>query len=225
MFPLPLLSQATAPGRASGAVRDEAGAPVAGVEVLLVPAARPGNAAQVRTAAVRTSQDGRFSADDLQDGTYSVCMYVPRSDYLNSCLWNPNNAKVTVEGGRPVDIPPVTLRKGHRTQVRLTDPAGYLRRVEPARESGAHVLIGVFTPARQFVPATLVSVSPTEKIYEVVLPFATALAITAASDYYQLANTTGEALNKGHNASAPVTVARGAPQTIVDLRITGLHTR
>lgn len=121
-------------GVIKGQVRNEKGAPAAGVfvsasTVFKGPGSRPFN------ATTNTAQDGSYTISRVPPGTYRICVQLPADSLLHSCLWNTGpEATVAVSGSQTANAPAVVAKKGRLLEVKVNDAQGLLDASERSKE-------------------------------------------------------------------------------------------
>src|SRR5581483_2362320 len=102
---------------------------------------------------VSTGGDGGFQVSGLAAGTYSVCVQVPYSSYLDPCEWATTPPQFTINGAQKVNGLGISLITGSILRVRINDPSQFLKQ---KTSDGRNPLLilgiwggrGVFRPLR-----------------------------------------------------------------------------
>ncbi|HEY7390444.1 MAG TPA: hypothetical protein VH640_18145 [Bryobacteraceae bacterium] len=167
---------------------------------------------------VQSGSDGSFRFDQLNDGTYRLCAQVPKSAWLNPCQWGLQAPIVTLSTANPSATVAVALKTGAVVPIRVDDPGQLLTHYE-GTVPGAHLLIGIGTDARVFMPAAVISQDSGGRNQQVVVPFNSAVKLVVFSSQFQLSSS-GIPLPRA-SSTIPIGVPSGqTPPTIV-LQVTG----
>ena len=78
----------------SGRVIDEDGTPVKGAEITL----QHYQPVKGRSQKITTAPNGAFTIPELPSGEYASCVTVPKTDYVDDCLWGLNFPPQIVPG-------------------------------------------------------------------------------------------------------------------------------
>jgi hypothetical protein len=210
---LPAASLFAQAGSVTGLVTDESAKPIAGALITAHRATLPA-ASGSATAAVQ----GTFQIGGLAPGSYTVCVQVPGTDFLDTCEWAILPPRVDVKAGQAVTGLRFKLKKGAILHVRLNDPRKLL---EPAASGKTvpYVLMGVQTAKGLLHPAALVSKDATGRTHAVMVPFDTPLKFTLYSPHVALADEKGAPA--GHGPIVPITLPSGASPKPLTFNVTG----
>jgi hypothetical protein len=160
--------QAQTSGQVSGVVLDgKKGVAKARVQAVLVVDPRRGAA----NPAVFTQTDaaGTFQFTDLSQGSYRICVDVPDGDLLDPCDWSESPVTLDVKADQTVTGIQVKLERGVWVEVRIDDDKRTFRAVE-APGTGATVLVGVYGPDEQYLPAREVREDGQGRTYRMLVP-------------------------------------------------------
>jgi hypothetical protein len=111
------------------------------------------------------------------------------------------------------------LKKGVEVPIRIDDPGQFLLQNE-GRFAGAHLLVGVSTPASTFRPAVLTSRDGIGKTLTVVVPFDKQVQLSVASSFFKLADSIGTPFSRT-GVGIPVFVPAGQRPATVRLSVAG----
>jgi hypothetical protein len=221
-FCVPAASLFAQAGSLVGSITDVGNKPVAGALVIASRKTLP-----VGTGRATSAADGTFQVSALQAGSYTVCVRVPGSDFLDTCEWYVLPLQVDVKAGQAVTGLKFKLQRGAILQIRLNDPANILA---PAVSTATaktvpSVLMGIQTTKGLFRPVALVSKDATGTTHAVTVPFDTALNFTVLSPNASLADAKGAPLTApvgqgGFNV--PVKIASGTSPAPLTFNVTGL---
>lgn len=209
-------------GVITGAVRGEDGSSVAGAYVTLhlsfpsTPALRQRFQTQW---GVYSGSGGSFQFSGLRNGTYRLCVQAPQTAWLDPCEWGLPIPSMTLTGAQRSQSITVSLRKGVEVPIRIDD-AGQILLQSEGRIAGAHLLVGVRTPAFTFRPAVLTAQEGTGRTLRVVIPFDRPVKVEVASSFFKLADSNGAAFSRPGTA-IPVTVPAGQKAPTIRLSVTG----
>lgn len=152
-------------GVVSGTIVDDSGKPVGGARVTLMPLA----AIPLRPPSVTSAAKGTFAVAGLSPRRYMVCVTVQSGVFVNACTWDTGPVVVNVPNGKDVNGVQVVLKKASFLKVRVTDRQNAL---PPLKAKGQpRLVIGVFTPRRNFIPATIVRQDNSGRDLQVAIPF------------------------------------------------------
>lgn len=192
-------------GRILGQVRDERLRPIAGarIDVSLVPTAAGAKIKPYLTAAL-TRRDGTFQID-VPPGMFSVCAALPKSDLLDSCLWDVP-LRPNVQAGGTVHLEPVMLRQAYPLTIRIEDSGAVL-----ASSKGTigkrQILVGVSLPNGGYLPAPLRTKTQNLRIHQVLIPRDTPVSLSVFAKGVRLNNEAGAALDTNKTLRVEVNLA------------------
>jgi hypothetical protein len=218
---LPAASLFAQTGGLAGSVTDESNQQVAGALVIANRETLP-----VASGRATSAADGTFLVSGLPAGSYTVCVQVPGSDFLDTCEWYILPLRVDVKAGEPVAGLKFKLQKGAILQVRLNDPGNVLA---PAASTATvkavpHVLLGVQTIRGLLRPVTLVSKDATGTTHAVTVPFDTALNFTVLGSNVSLADEKGAPVGQAGvqgGSNVPLKIPSGTSPAPLTFNVTG----
>lgn len=222
---LPCLAQQAPVGDAgviTGTVRGEDGSSVTGAYVTLHLSfiSRPALRQRLQTQwGLYSGPDGSFRFSGLGVGTYRLCVQAPRTVWLDPCEWGFAVPSVTLTSAQRSQSITVPLRKGVEVPIRIDDASQVLLQSE-GRIAGAHLLVGVRTPASTFRPAVLASQEAAGRTLHVVIPFDKPVHVEVASSFFKLADSSGAAFSRPGTA-IPVMIPAGQKAPTIRLSVTG----
>jgi hypothetical protein len=116
-------------GQISGTVRDDAGVPVAGAQVLVGRTFPIVGVTGARAFNTVTDAQGRYSVANLSAGSYKICPSAADRQLLDPCLWAAKQPLVNLVAGQNAVVN-VALETGSYVQVRVDDPGAKVAAVE-----------------------------------------------------------------------------------------------
>jgi Carboxypeptidase regulatory-like domain len=220
---IPLAGQLAAAQVASaqmnGAIQDEMGRPLAGARVVYTRNTRlvhgkdgkyqdaPGESrfsAQVTTDAI-----GRYQVPNLPPGDYDLCSDAP--GYLATCEWT-GWRRASVAQAQVLENGAMQLTKGVTVNIRINDPLSLLK---GANTIASPLVVGVRDRSGRLHPGRETPVSGGSHVFQVDVPYGTALNVWLHSWRFLLTNSTGAAMNR-LGAQVPFQVAvNGTAPTFV----------
>jgi hypothetical protein len=206
-------------GSVRGLVADETGRPIGGALVSLhaEPAANTAPAARVAFNATASSgQDGSFSFASVPAGPYRLCARAPSSDLVNGCLWTPTAFPLQVAAGAATTAPAIVLRKGATLRIRMADPSNLIDLNAAARP----LTVGAFSAVGLFIPSGPATKTGNVREYALVVPTGVAIRPSILAPGFQAAYAGGSPVDTGRGSGAPVTVADGATEHVIQVTVT-----
>jgi hypothetical protein len=194
---------------------DENNQPVPGARISAVRASAPGNAPVQSLAGA----DGGFAINAASPGTYTLCVQTPGADFLNPCDWETQMPSATVAAGQQTAPITIRLKRGARVRVRIDDPAQAL--LQETLGTGVHLLVGVWTTKKTFLPAAIATRDSQGREYSTVVPFDATTSLTVTPARLALADAAGKALPT-QPAPIPITVTRGTTPNILRFQVKGV---
>ena len=202
-----------------GAVLDELGRPLAGARVVYAqkPRILPGKFGKGRSAPVErtlsskviTDAFGRYEIPQLPSGDYYLCMTAP--GYLTNCEWAQWRL-ATVAQGQVLDHGPVQLPKAAPVTIVINDPLSLLKEVKPPNSP---LVVGVRDGFGRLHPARETAVVGNSHMFQVDVPYGTAMNVWLHSWRFFLTDSRGVALDQ-RGAQVPFQVAlNGAAPTFI----------
>ena len=185
-------------GSMSGKVVDESGIPVQGAQIQF----QHFQAVQGRGQQITSKNDGSFTIPQLPAGDYASCVTVPKSDFVDDCVWNltflpriqpavaataaggkatpaklitdvpHGSAKITVSSESATLAQQLSVRKGARIVIQFLDPSKQL-------DKQTHLIVGALSPNGIMIPAEPATGSVLA--FEVVIPFDTPVNVYIGS--------------------------------------------
>jgi Carboxypeptidase regulatory-like domain len=219
---LPAVSLFAQAGSLAGSVTDQSSKPVTSAIITAHRETLP-----VASGKATSAADGTFQIGGLLEGSYTVCVQVTNSDFLDTCEWSTLPLRVDVQAGQPVVGLKFQLQKGAIVQVRLNDPGNLLA---PAASTATiktavpHVLMGVETIRGLLRPVALVSKDATGTTHAVTVPFDTALSFTVVGTNVSLADEKGAPVGQAGvqgGPSVPLKIASGTSLMPLTFNVTG----
>jgi hypothetical protein len=202
-----------------GTILDERGRPLAAARVVYTRNARviPGKNGKWRNAPrerrfsskVTTDASGRFQISQLPAGDYDLCMDAP--GYLATCEWT-GWRRATLAEGQALDHGAIQLTKSVAVTIRVNDPLSLLK---AANTMASPLVIGVRDRWGRFHPSRETSVNAVSHIFQVDVPYGTALNVWLHSWRFLITDSAGAPINR-LGAKIPFQVlADGATPTFV----------
>lgn len=186
-------SQAT--GGVQGAVKDDVGQPLAGVNVVLTTTDH-----NLQPAIGTTDSSGNFSVTGLKPGNYTICLNDAANKHLDPCSWSAGT-KVVVKPNQNVTDNLVTGVAAATLQVRVDDPSKLL---DP--KSGAGVpMVAVILSNDTLAPMNLVQSDDGGKTFQIAVPPGSH-KLFIRSNVYKIADGRGEDLDGPVRADGKVAV-------------------
>lgn len=184
----PVMAQAT--GTITGKIEDEKGgnfAPGARLSAVLMPDT-PRNFTPF-VAHAQTNPDGSYRLGGLPAGRYEICLQPLAGDYIENCRWGKPDAIATVAGAV---VLPLNLRltRGKVFTIEVEDGDQFLDRHE-GKSPGGVLFIGVTTPSRDFLKATVAQDTKIKRTYQVIVPVATQFQVRFSSQLFELVSEKG----------------------------------
>jgi len=215
-----VLAQQTSPvsGSISGVLKGEDGTAIRGGTILLHLARpiRPKLVQQTDWSGV-TAASGVFQFAGLPEGTYTLCVRVQGSTWLNPCEWNFPTPTAVISHSNPNTSVTIVLRRGAVVPVRIDD-AGQLLAQHEGKTRGAGLLLTVSSPAFFFRLVPLVAHDSSGRNYEIVVPYNTPLTLVVHPSFYHVNDASGAALSQRTSTKIPLLVPAG--QKISPIRFT-----
>lgn len=155
----------------SGVVRDEAGAPVANVQVLAIkPVAPAATSTSLLAFGAITAADGSFRIANMDPGPYNLCANADsRRGYVNVCDWGRYSGQVTLAAGTRATGTQITMERGVRVELRLEDASALVRVPEKQAEKNP-LLLGLFGAEGMFHGFVLEDRDANGHNYAIVVP-------------------------------------------------------
>jgi hypothetical protein len=197
-LPLILLCSLLAQGqtrnaRIAGQVLDERLRPISGarIDVSLVPDA--GARVKPFQAATLSRMDGTFQID-VPAGTINVCAALPKSGLLDTCVWD-RPLRPVASAGKTVLLKSMLLRRGYPVAVRIEDAGAVIANSLPKGPlTKRQVLVGVALPNGGYLPAPLVSKSPTRRVHQLLVPRDTPISLSVFAKGLNVVDAKGAAV-------------------------------
>ncbi len=219
---LPAASLFAQAGSLAGLVTDESNKPISGAFITAHRETLP-----IASGRARAAANGTFQVNGLPAGSYTVCVQVPGSDFLDTCEWYILPLRVDVKAGQAVAGLKFKLHKGAIVHVRLNDPGKLLERSSTAKAVPS-VLMGVQTIRGLLRPVTLVSKDATGTTHAVTVPFDTALNFTVLSPQVSLSDEKGTPLAAPAGqagllgaSNVPLAIPSGTIPKLLTFNVTG----
>ncbi|MFN3327048.1 MAG: carboxypeptidase-like regulatory domain-containing protein [Bryobacteraceae bacterium] len=188
-----------------GRVINEAGAPVSGALITYTRSFGQG-APGAAVASARANETGTFNIRDLAAGSYAICVQTPGQLYLDPCIWDDPEAKVTLAANQTRRDMRLTVRTGARLRVRITDENRLL--AGSAREGAeGHVEAGIWMPNGLYLRLPIVA-RDSGQSHEIVVPTGTSLHLSLTMTGVALYEKDGDGLPPGRAAIA-VNIPKG----------------
>lgn len=198
-----------------GVISDQNGNAVVGASITATGAyvaQTPGGPPQSENYSTVSTAGGQFLFSSVNSGSYTLCVSVPGTAYLDPCRWS-SGPNVIVSPGQQATAN-VVLATGALLQVRIADPAQHL-----ANGDGA-VLLGLSSPSTFFHPLNPVVSAATAATFQIAFPPNTALTFEISSNKLQLADAKGATLTTA-TASTQILVTAGQANPTLNFTITG----
>jgi hypothetical protein len=138
-------------------------------------------------------ENGSFTLGKLLPGTYTICAQAAQAAQIDPCHWSQTPPQVTVAAGQVVTGFTISTQKASILNIRVDDPKHLLTGPKTA-QGLPHVLVGVYTLAGQFYPASVTKKDGTGINYTVTVPFNTALRFAISSKHVKLSDSKGNAV-------------------------------
>jgi hypothetical protein len=190
----------TAAAQFTGVILDESGRPLAGARVVCTGKARlvPGSDGGLRAAAAQpqvslqaiTNASGRYQVSGLPPGDYDFCMDAP--GYLATCEWT-GWRRATVAQAQALDNGTVQLMKAATVTIQINDP---LRLLPPPNKMVAPLVVGVRDRWGRFHPGRETASNGDLHVFQVDVPYGTALNVWLHSWRFRLSDSNGTAVNQ-----------------------------
>jgi len=197
----------------AGTVVGVDGKPVAGVRVMVTPAAVKEGEANPGVFLAVSGADGVYTIAVLAEGEYNVCASDEQRRFVNPCTWS-GPVAVKLEAGES--------RTG--VQVRIEEAAEVVIEIRDAGQrlaSVAHsIVVGISGPY-MFVPATSGAREAAARAYKAYVPYEKDIEVSIVSETLALAEEGGRALKKGGD-TVRLRVPRGQKQKTVVINVTGV---
>ena len=189
-----------------------------------------------RSQKITTAPNGAFTIPELPSGEYASCVTVPKTDYVDDCLWGLNFPPQIVPGvaatpGQAAKAPQLitdvpygsaklnlattsantnqqlTVRKGARLIFQFPDPNKVI-------DKNTHLVVGALGPGNLMIPATQ---TPGGTLtYELLIPFDTAVNVMISSLDLQATGPNGTVnFQTGYFAPFKVTRTTKIPITTI----------
>lgn len=127
--------------------------------------------------------DGSYRITGAPAGRYEVCVWTPRPEFVNRCMWGRAVAVVTIAQGGEV-TQEIRLEEGRELRIRVEDPEGFLDRHE-GKTPGARLEVGVYTAERMYLTAEPVGQQRAGmKIYRVTVPVEDTWRLRVGGPFY-----------------------------------------
>jgi hypothetical protein len=216
--------QPTTPGDGvvSGNISGDDGSAVEGAYVTLHLWHKPSQSVRQRFESqwgLYSGSGGSFRFTGLPSGMYRLCAQAPGTEWLDPCEWGLPIPSVALTNAGRSRILTVVLKKGVEVPIRIDDPRQLLPQHE-GRTTGAHLLVGVSTPASTFRPAVLTSREGTGRNLKVVIPYDRPVHVAISSSFFKLADSNGTQFPKP-GIAIPVRVPAGERAAPVRVAVTG----
>jgi hypothetical protein len=227
---LAALAAGQQPGRISGVVVDQNGAPVVGALVLYhsIPDAAANGSGRFSaspplvSSGLRTGADGSFTIPGLPEGKYSVCGYAATPGQLGTCEWGRYTPVVQAAAGGAVANVALQLAEGTLVTFRVSDPSGVIRDTASGPPvngrmplSGGNFRIGVML-GPYYARAEFASQSGVARTYTVAVPQNVSLVLIADTSL-QVATAYGGAV-PAREMGFSINVG-GSSEQVVDLTV------
>jgi len=209
-------------GVLKGTVTDESGSPIAGARVSasvvrsmapLTLAANQRPSFLPAPADGATGPKGEFQVSGLSTATYTICVDVPGSDYLNPCFWSDQLATVEAQDGATASGVTIFLAKGVRILFRIDDPTGLL-----ADPSVDDVYIGASHGKFKFIPAQLYGRDAAGKTVGLAVPRGQAASVTISSKAFGIQDNQGKGID-GSSAIAVPAATTSSTTPVLTFRV------
>ncbi len=194
-------------GSISGKVTDEKGKDYKGsarVMAMLVPE-KPEGFTPFVTNAIAAS-DGSYKILGLPAGKYEICVQALDGDYVDLCRWGTAAATPLVAAGRDTAVN-LKLTAGKVVTIAVEDSEGLLGRHED-KSPGGFLMVGVFTPQREVIDATILQDNKVTRVYRVVVPPNVKFKIRANSPLFDMVGA--------NEALEPLRVTQDLEQSVAD---------
>lgn len=192
-------------GSAQGTVDDDQGQHVGNAYIIATPQGVGGGL----TVTTTTGAKGDFTLSGLKPGVYSICVQYPGDPHLDPCTWS-TAPQVTIAAGALSALAIPKIVKGSLFVLEIDDPNQLWAQSDD-------FLVGVALPTRGFYPLRLASKSATARVYDMAVPFNTALVLSISSTHLVFADNKGNVL--GHTASIPFKHTAGANNAQLTLTV------
>lgn len=201
LFLTALLSQAQT-ARITGTVSTPDKKTAKGVHVLANRVPDAASSSSGRNLHAITDATGTFDFKNLPDGTYSLCLQAPGSDYLDSCRWAlPISVKTSA--AQPAAPAQLSLQQGIRLSIAISDPAKLISSNE-GKTAGANMLVGIWS-GNLFFSAPVDTKLATARTHSLVIPKSTSVRASVFSKFYKIGDSKGVPLAKNATVSVPAT--------------------
>lgn len=145
----------------------------------------------------------------------------PATLWLDPCEWGLPIPSVALTGAAPSQTIAISMSKGVEVPIRIEDPGQHLLRNE-GRTPGAHLLVGVRTPASTFRRAIPAGPGIGGAMLKVVIPFDRPVQLAVASGFFKLADGSGEQVARP-GVAIPLAVPAGQTPATVRLSVAGIR--
>ena len=214
-----LFSQGVVPsGQIQGTVVSQENRGVAKATVTVQQQSNPA-AGQFRANTI-TGTDGSFTFTGVPAGTFTICVQVPGSVYLNPCTWASSVPSVTLTVGQRASAGIIRLDEGRLLKVRLNDASRVLQ-ADEGKVPGAKVMIGVWTLEGLFVPMRVRTQGATGRDLEIPVPVGRLLQLSVSSKHFDLRDEDNAAIDATQGVSLPVQASATAASRIYTFNVTG----
>lgn len=142
---------------------------------------------------VPSGANGSFQITGLAAGSYSLCVQVPGSAYLDSCLWGGSGPVVKVADGQQSANNVLKLQSGATLSVVISDPNNEMGQVTK-QGMPPDLMMGVWGPKSLFYPVHLAIRNAQSTTYQMTIPAGTPLKFTIQSLHLNLADSQGQPL-------------------------------
>jgi len=186
-------------GGLSGIVETQGGSPVGGAIVTygrLAPT-RGKTTPSILSPAMNTTTDpkGRFAIQNLDTGTYLLCVEATGTAYLNPCHWSASPPMYEVTSGVAISGAVIKVTIGSLLPIAVNDPQQLI--AAQAVGKAAPPLIGAIGLSGVFIPAKLAASTNAGKSYTVTLPFDAPIGIFVSGGGFQLTDASSKAVPNG----------------------------
>lgn len=208
-------------GQIAGTVKGDDGSAVDGAAVYLKRTTSGQPSRQQSEWVTTATTDGAFQFGPVPSGQYTLCAQAASGNWLNPCEWtNSPTAVIVAAAPQGPASTTIVMTRGAVVFIRVNDPGQFLPKYD-GKAPGAHLLVGVRSNALGFRTASVASQDSGGTNYQVTIPFGETVNLVVASQFFSLANATGQALSSSGGNAVQLLIPSGQVPPAITFTVTG----